>query len=153
MALMTFSFTIGCATHKPVAPWLYTHVSPPLHINNLQTIPVWVNGSFKAEQIKSIKAAINELTFVRRFSDHLMVVVGDRLGDRNIKTIIMHEFGHIFGCFDCYHINIKNSLMVPIYGKDQADCIDKISVAQVASYMGLDVNILNYCVTPNFSKL
>jgi hypothetical protein len=87
------------------------------------------------------------LAFVRRFDGHVMVIVGDRIGNRNLKTIVMHEIGHLLGSF---HVNIPGSLMMPYYGNDQADCIDKVTVAQVAGYNHLLLEHLNYCVTPNF---
>ncbi len=87
------------------------------------------------------------LAFVRGPGGHLMTVIGDHVGNRNLKTIVLHEMGHLFGC---YHVNIPNSLILPFYSNDQANCVDKISAAQAAGYLGLNLNTLNYCVTPNF---
>ena len=79
---------------------------------------------------------------------NLMVVVGDHIGLRDLKTIVMHEMGHLLGA---YHVNAR-SLMSPKYGigKDEVDCIDKVTVAQVAGYQNLNLKELNYCVTPDF---
>ena len=79
---------------------------------------------------------------------HYMVVLTDRIGMRNLKVIAMHEMGHLLGA---YHVNL-HSLMYPHYGliKDAVQCIDKITVAQVATVQNLNLNTLNYCVTPDF---
>lgn len=87
------------------------------------------------------------LAFVTRFDGHLMVVVGDMVVGRNLKTILMHEMGHLFGAG---HVKVANSLMVPYYGPKQATCIDKVTVAQVAEFQKMDLKSLNYCVVPYF---
>jgi hypothetical protein len=87
------------------------------------------------------------LAFVTRHEGHVLVVVGDRLGGRDLKTIIMHEVGHLLGAA---HVNMKGSLMYPAYGWNQVSCIDKVTVAQVAGYLELDMKQMNYCMTPGW---
>lgn len=89
----------------------------------------------------------NTLAFVTGADRHLMVVIADRVTGRNLKTIIMHEMGHLLGAA---HINSKGSLMNPTYGFDQVDCIDKMTVSQIAGYWDFPITELNYCITPNF---
>jgi predicted Zn-dependent protease len=86
------------------------------------------------------------LAFVRGAGGHLMVVIGDQIGSRNLKSIVMHEMGHLLGA---NHVNAP-SLMMPAYSHTSSNCIDKITVAQVAGYYKLDMGTLNYCITPHF---
>jgi hypothetical protein len=87
-----------------------------------------------------------DLAFVSGLGSHLMFVIGDRLGTRSLKDITMHEMGHLLGA---NHVNF-NSLMCPVYGELEYNCIDKITVAQVAGFNKLDLKNLNYCITPHF---
>jgi hypothetical protein len=79
---------------------------------------------------------------------HMMVILEDRIGSRDITVILEHEEGHLLGAAH----TLAPSLMFPSMGmgKDAVDCIDKITVAQVALVQNLDFNSLNYCVTPLF---
>lgn len=87
------------------------------------------------------------LAFVDNLGDraHFMAVLRDRIGHRNLHKIILHEFGHAFGA---RHVEAV-SLMYPYIGANQSDCVDKITALQTANHYGLDINHLNYCVTPN----
>lgn len=86
------------------------------------------------------------LAFVTGVDAHCVTVISDRFGNRSMKDVVMHEFAHLLGA---EHVNAP-SLEYPYYGKKQYSCIDKITMAQVAEEHGLDLNNLNYCVTPNF---
>jgi len=87
-----------------------------------------------------------DLAFVLGIGGHIMIIIEDRIGTKNLKTIVLHEIGHLLGAV---HVNAP-SLMIPNYGNFEYDCIDKITVAQVAHYQKLDFRTLNYCVTPFF---
>jgi hypothetical protein len=76
---------------------------------------------------------------------HIMVVI-DRVGNRNLKTIIMHEIAHLLGA---QHVSAR-SLENNYAGRYSYDCIDKITVAQVAAYQHLELHSLGYCITPDF---
>jgi hypothetical protein len=86
------------------------------------------------------------LAFVPQLGGQLMVVLGDRVSTHNLKTIAMHEMGHMLGA---EHVFGRN-LMHPAYGPLQTDCIDKVTVNQVAFFNDLEVSSLNYCVTPDY---
>lgn len=96
----------------------------------------------------SVADGDGKLAFVNALGERafLMTVVRDRIGTKNLHKILLHEFGHSLGA---NHIQAV-SLMYPYYGYMQMNCVDKITVAQVASYYNLDLNHMNYCSTPNF---
>lgn len=77
---------------------------------------------------------------------HTMVVLQDRIGNKNLHKILLHEFGHSMGA---NHVNTE-SLMYPYYGIKQMDCIDKITAAQVATFFDLKLAHLNFCKVPDF---
>ena len=87
------------------------------------------------------------LAFVNNLGDraHMLAVVRDRIGYKNLHKILLHEFGHSLGA---NHTNAVG-LMYPYYGYLQTDCVDKITALQVANYYHLDINHMNYCSTPN----
>lgn len=95
---------------------------------------------------ETVEFGDGKLAFVPRLGGQLMVVLGDRISTHNLKTIAMHEMGHMLGADHTF----GKTLMHPAYGPVQVDCIDKVTVSQVAFYNDLDVNSLNYCVTPDF---
>jgi predicted Zn-dependent protease len=86
------------------------------------------------------------LAYVYNLGGNLMIIVRDRIGTRDFKVIAMHEMGHLLGAD---HINAM-SLMAPHYGREQINCIDKVTVAQVARFNRLRFETLNYCLTPEF---
>jgi hypothetical protein len=89
------------------------------------------------------------LAFVNRLghNGHIMVVIADRIGSRNLKSIVLHEFGHLLGAS---HV-MARSLMYPSYsGRSSYRCVDKITAAQVANYQQIELSHLNYCSTPDF---
>lgn len=109
----------------------------------------WVIISSNEEMLMAegiIEEGDGILAFVYHLGGHLITVVRDRVGSRDFKIIMMHEMGHLFGA---NHVNTI-SLMAPRYGSDQVDCIDKITVAQVAKFNRLSFDTLNYCLTPGF---
>lgn len=86
------------------------------------------------------------LAFIPGTLAHHMTVVNDHVGDRVLKDIVLHEFGHMLGAD---HTAFPG-LMYPAYSDKQYPCIDKITAMQVAAVMELDVETLRYCKTPNF---
>lgn len=69
-------------------------------------------------------------------------VVSDRIGNRNLKAIVMHELGHTLGIG---HVNVRNTLMFPSYPFG-SDCIDEITVRALSSVnTKFDFHHMNYC--------
>ncbi len=78
---------------------------------------------------------------------HFMFIIGDRIGNRMLDVIVMHELGHMLGSMH----TLAKSLMFPSYNDYRGFvCVDKITAAQVAGYWGYDLNRMNYCATPDF---
>lgn len=94
----------------------------------------------------TVESGDGVLAFVPRMGGHLMVVIGNRISTYNLRTIVLHEIGHLMGA---YHVNGDN-LMNPHYGPKQIDCIDKVTAMQVAAYNDLDFGTMRYCRTKNF---
>jgi hypothetical protein len=70
-------------------------------------------------------------------------VISDRIGNRDLTGVIMHEFGHVLGAgHDGY------GLMAPVYNAAMGRCIDQDAVALVARAQRLPVNQLNWCEGP-----
>lgn len=86
------------------------------------------------------------LAFANERGGDMIAYIYDRIGSRRIKDIMMHEIGHLLGAD---HVS-GESLMNYYYGDQQLDCIDKITVSQVAGYLHLNLSELNYCSTPTY---
>ena len=70
-------------------------------------------------------------------------VISDRIGNRDLTGVIMHEFGHVLGAgHDGY------GLMAPVYNASMGRCIDQDAVALVARAQRLPMNSLNWCEGP-----
>jgi hypothetical protein len=102
---------------------------------------------FKIDSGNEILGEVREgvLAFVPELGSRFMVILGDRIGTKDLKTIMMHEIGHMLGAM---HVNIDYTLMVSGYGYKQADCIDLLTVRQVAKYNDMDISGMNYCEVP-----
>jgi urease accessory protein UreE len=108
----------------------------------------WVvfNLPSTSKHLESFGVNDRVLAFVAGVDEHFIVIVSDRMATRSWKDITMHEMAHLLGA---RHVNAP-SLENPTYSYNQYDCIDKITVAQVAEVQHLDFNTLSYCVTPHF---
>jgi predicted Zn-dependent protease len=109
----------------------------------------WVFVRFEEEELigkNMIEPKDGTLAFTSRIGGDILVIISDRIGSRNLKIITMHEIGHMLGA---RHVSTA-SLMYPNYGNMAYDCIDKITIAQVAGYQKIDIRAFNYCITPNF---
>lgn len=88
-----------------------------------------------------------KLAFVPKDSEgHVMVVIGDRIGERDIGPILLHEMGHMLGA---KHVNIKGLMYPNEEPMWEVDCIDKVTVMQVAKVQGMEFRSMNYCMVPD----
>jgi len=85
------------------------------------------------------------LAWMNEIDGNLMQVVHDRIGTRNMRAIIVHEFGHALGL---PHVFIKNTVMYPSYNYGST-CIDKITLMSLQSvHSRYDIAHMNYCQLP-----
>lgn len=70
-------------------------------------------------------------------------VISDRIGQRDLGGVVMHEFGHVLGAG-----HDGSGLMAPVYNPAMERCIDREAVALVASVQRLPLDRLNWCVGP-----
>lgn len=73
-------------------------------------------------------------------------VIGDRIGQRDLTGVVMHEFGHVLGAG-----HDRSGLMAPVYNPAMGRCIDREAVALVAAVHRLPLDRLNWCVGPGGS--
>jgi len=70
-------------------------------------------------------------------------VISDRVGQRDLGGVVMHEFGHVLGAG-----HDGSGLMAPVYTPAMGRCIDQEAVALVARAQRLPMQRLNWCVGP-----
>jgi hypothetical protein len=82
------------------------------------------------------------LAWVESLGSPVVYVATDRIGTRNLKSIVMHEIGHTLSL---EHTKVQGTLMAPYYGL-QSPCVDKITV-QALSYLRprWKWSTMNYC--------
>lgn len=67
-------------------------------------------------------------------------LVRERLQQADVYYVLMHELAHIFGS---NHDGFR--LMSPHYNKTNFQCVDWKTAEQVAKFLGLHINDLNWC--------
>ena len=107
----------------------------------------WVVMSLKTDDPILVSMDLDGvLAFVPGYDEHYMIALMDHFGERSLKDVSMHEFGHLLGAG---HVT-SPSLMFPVYGPNQLTCVDKVTMLEVANYWHLDPKTLNYCSTPYY---
>jgi hypothetical protein len=72
--------------------------------------------------------------------DGFVYVIGDRIGNRDLAGVVMHEFGHVLGAGHDHA-----GLMAPVYNAAAARCIDHDAVEMVANAQHVPLQRLNWC--------
>ena len=75
-------------------------------------------------------------------SGGLMIVYVDRIGTRDLGSVVMHELGHVLGVG-----HGEKGLMAAHYHPTDQQCVDKATIAAVAAQRRLAVDQLNWCET------
>jgi hypothetical protein len=72
----------------------------------------------------------------------LMIVYVDRIGTRDLGSVVMHELGHVLGVG-----HGERGLMAAHYHPTDQQCVDKATITAVAARRRLAVDRLNWCET------
>lgn len=83
----------------------------------------------------------NTLAWVNEIGGNRMWMIRDRIYNRWVTGIALHEMGHLLGA---RHDNVY--LMQPMFNWERARCVDYDALRLVASYQHLPMEKLNYCV-------
>ncbi len=75
-------------------------------------------------------------------SGGLMIVYVDRIGTRDLGSVVMHELGHVLGVG-----HGEKGLMAAHYHPADQQCVDKATITAVAAKRRLAVDQLNWCET------
>ena len=70
----------------------------------------------------------------------LMIVYLDRIGTRDLGSVVMHELGHVLGVG-----HGEKGLMAAHYHPSDQQCVDKATAAAVAAGRRLPADQLNWC--------
>ncbi len=127
-------------------------------LDEMEIVSKVVNGGIGVVKIKSLdldkfdaklldheieidgkKVPVYTLGFADRVGGHMIYLVRDRLGNKDVKPIVMHELGHVMGSD-----HVGHGLMTPLYSGEW-ECVDKISMEQVARYWKIPEWRLNWC--------
>lgn len=87
-------------------------------------------------RIRSVLATVVGTSDARKAA----LVFVDRLGNRDLKALMLHEFGHILGL-----PHATEGVMSPEYDLVQWRCIGRTSAAALAARRGLPLTQLNWC--------
>ncbi len=74
---------------------------------------------------------------------HSLDIIADVIGNRDLRTICMHELGHVLGI---PHLPIRGSLMFSTY--PNSPCIDRATVQALATIRRWEWKHLNFCERP-----
>lgn len=96
-----------------------------------------------SEEARKIYYKINDgiLAFASRRGGRITYFIWDRLEGENLKYTTLHEIGHLLGAD---HKGEK--LMNATYNKKNFSCIDYQTALQVATYWGIKVSEMNWCL-------
>jgi len=97
------------------------------------------------KQCKLIKGCVSTLAWADRVGGSVIKVIRDRISADAVETITLHEMGPLLSL--THNEADLESLMYPRYGKLRYLCIDYDSVMRVANAYGLNLSLMNYCVT------
>lgn len=81
------------------------------------------------------------LAWVNSIGGNRMWMIRDRLSNRAVVGVTLHEIGHLLGSD-----HDKVYLMQPHYNWEDYRCVDYESMLRVAAYQHLPMDRLNYCV-------
>lgn len=72
----------------------------------------------------------------------IIYVVHDRLGSRDLRGIVLHELGHVFGLAH----DPRGKLMSPYYKANKQQCIDKGTIRAIAELHQMPIDDFDWCI-------
>lgn len=81
------------------------------------------------------------LAYCDHVAGHYMYMIRDRLQDRDMKQVFMHELGHLLGSE-----HVGHHLMYKYYIFGRYSCVDRLTAEEVAFHWNLSPDRLNFCV-------
>ncbi len=75
---------------------------------------------------------------------HVLNLVEDAIGNRDLVAISMHEIGHTLRL---PHLPVKHTLMFPAY-RYGSPCVDQFTVQTLATVRGFEWKSMNFCRRP-----
>lgn len=100
--------------------------------NEGDNIPTLSNDPFQAQKV---------LAWVNELGGNKVYVLRNRIKEKNLFYITLHELGHIFGV---QHSD-ENNLMQPNYYINTQACVDKSTATAAALYLGINPKYMNWC--------
>ena len=102
----------------------------------------WMIVPAKGESLQLLRGSSVPLAVTQptTATSGVMVVHVDRIGWRDLGSVVMHELGHVLGVG-----HGERGLMAAHYHPSDQQCIDKATVAAVAAKRRLPINQLNWC--------
>lgn len=88
-----------------------------------------------------LKDGYRTIGFCERVGGNHLYLVRDRLMNEDIFGVTMHEMGHLLGS-----PHVGERLMFPHFSRARFQCVDSVTLEQVARYNGIPLDRLNYCV-------
>lgn len=88
-----------------------------------------------------IRDKIGEKTLgmANKIGGEYIYLVGGIMGDGEVKVVMMHEMGHIFGC---HH---KEGGLMRAKNLRKGECIDEVTMRCAGEGKGWDISRMNYC--------
>jgi hypothetical protein len=83
----------------------------------------------------------NWLAFCNEVGGRYMYIIRDRLTDRDVQPIMLHEIGHLLGAG-----HVGYNVMHKYYAYGRYNCVDRRTAETVALSWHLRADQLNYCV-------
>ena len=83
-------------------------------------------------------------TLALTFGNHagaFVLLAADRVGSKDLATILKHEFGHALGAGH----DSRSELMHPFYGSDRQGCIDEFAMREVAKAQRMPLEAFIWC--------
>jgi predicted Zn-dependent protease len=83
-------------------------------------------------------------TLALTLSNHagaFVLLAADRVGSKDLATILKHEFGHALGAGH----DSRSALMHPFYAGDRQGCIDEFAMREVAKAQRMPLEAFNWC--------